>query len=92
MFQAVFSPQVLPKVVLSGPVLELIAALVNIAAVKGFDANNKLVDASLVAVEVVVGAEPLSRLGAVFNRAFKRLVVPGPVFAENSESARGVGG
>src|SRR6516225_7220181 len=81
-FQVMFSPQVLPKVVLSGPVLEFLAALVNITAVKGFDTDDHLVDTSLVTVEVVVGAESLGRLGAFCNSAFKGPIVPSSVFAK----------
>ncbi len=89
-FQVVFSLQVLPKVVLSRPVLEFLAALVNIAAVKGFDADNHLVDTSLVTVEVVVGAESLGRLGAFCNSAFKGPIVPSSVFAKQMGISVGV--
>lgn len=71
-----FSLQVLFEVVLSRPVLGLILALVDIAAIYRFVGFPDLVNTSLVSFKVVIGAESLGCLGTAGNVALVRLVVP----------------
>lgn len=75
-FQAMLSLQVLPEVILSRPVLVFIPARAHVTAIHRLIVFPELVDTSLVSLQIVIGAESLSCLGAARNVTFVWLVVP----------------
>jgi hypothetical protein len=76
----VFPPQVLFEVILSGPILGLILALVYIAAIDCHVSCAQLVDTPLMPVKVVAGAETLGGFRAARDIALPGLVVSSLVF------------
>lgn len=87
--EVVLPLQVLLKIVLSGPVLWLILTRTQTTTIDCHVSCADLVDASLMSVEVVVGAEPLDGLYAVWNGTFVGLIVPSLMFPGHSVSAEG---
>jgi hypothetical protein len=80
----VFPSEVLPEVILSGPILGFILALVHVAAIDCHVPCTQLMHTPLMSVKVVVGAESLGSFRAVWDVALERLVVPCLVFPERS--------
>jgi hypothetical protein len=89
--KVVLSFQVLPEIILPGPVLGFILTLAHITTIDRLVSRKELVDTSLVSVKVVVRAETLDRLCAAREIAFEGLIMSGLVFPGHSLSAAGHG-
>jgi hypothetical protein len=85
----VFSPQVLPEVVLPGPILGFIPTLAHVTTVDRLVTPTEFVNTSLMPIKVVVGTESLDRLCASGNITFERFIVSRLVFTGHSASVKG---